>query len=100
LAADSDFLTTFTTEQGWPDGTRIELRIRTSTGGTVVWAATITDTLDANGDVVVLNGSAVFDVTESDVATVVAAKPSVVRLHYLDASGDDLLWGVGRVYVA
>lgn len=87
LAADSDFLTKFFAQDGWPVGTQIELRFTNSTGPVVVWEATVSGT------------DAVFSEDVASVAALIAAGPLSVRLHYLDTSGDDLLWGKGRVSI-
>lgn len=86
LAADSDFISTFVAQDGWPDGTQIQLRF-VNFRGTTIWSATISGT------------NATFDVAVADVATLIAAQPQEVRLHYMDSQGDDLLWGKGRVVI-
>lgn len=86
LAADADFISKFVAQSGWPDGTQIQLRF-INLRNTVIWSATISGT------------DATFDVAAADVATLISAQPQEVRLHYMDAQGDDLLWGKGRVVV-
>lgn len=86
LADDADFISRFVAIDGWPDGTQVELRF-VGDGSPIVWAASVSDT------------DVLWDVPASDVSDVIAANYRSVRLHYMDASGDDLLWGKGRVYV-
>jgi hypothetical protein len=86
LAADSDFLATFIAQTGWPTGTQIQLRF-INLATTTTWSATISDT------------TATFNVAAADVATLIGSQPQEVRLHYLDSSGDDLLWGKGMVEI-
>ena len=87
LARDSDFVATLLAEDGWADGTRIELRFLLR-GATVVWAATV-DGTDAS-----------WHVPAADVAALVGADPRGVRLHYLSGDGADLLWARGQVVTA
>lgn len=87
LPPDAYFVQTLTNGAGWADGIAIELRFFPFSGSPIVWAATIVDKL----------ASWVEDADA--VAAVIDSQPSQVRLHYIDASGDDLLWAVGRVNV-
>lgn len=99
LASDGDFVSRLVAEDGWPDGTQIELRFPVN-GPPVVWPAEFSDVLDDEGNVLVVRGAADWDVPHGQVAAVVAAKPTAVRLHYMNDNGDDdLLWGKGRVAV-
>lgn len=90
LAADADFVSTITNNVGdWADGTAIELRLSASSSGSspTVWAATVS------------GSDASWIVDKTDVATALSAGVGYARLHYIDAAGDDLLWGKGRVSV-
>lgn len=71
--------------QPWENGTHIELRFAVSKTATpIVWPATI------SGNV------AAWDVSATGVQAVIDAEAWVARLHYIDPSGNDLVWGVGR----
>jgi hypothetical protein len=83
LSADADFVCRLVAEDGWPEGTQIELRFPVA-GSTTVWAATIDGT------------DAAWNVPAADVAVLVGARPRTVRLHYR-SSGSDLLWARGQV---
>lgn len=89
LSADGDFLSTLISCDGeWPEGVAITLKFATLSGDEVSWPATI------DGD------RAYWDVPAADVAEVVAANTRLVRLHYADAEGNDLLWARGNVVVS
>lgn len=87
LPPDADFVQTLTNKSGWDADIGIELRFVPFSGPAIVWAA------------VVAEQSASWLVDSADVVAVIDSQPSQVRLHYIDASGDDLLWAVGRVNV-
>lgn len=90
LAGDADFVSTITNNVGnWAGGTVIELRLSASSGGSApsVWPATVS------------GPTASWVVDKAVVATALAAGVSYARLHYIDAAGEDLLWGKGRVSV-
>lgn len=90
LAADADFVATITNPSGnWAGGTAIELHLSTNSAGTspIVWAATVT------------GATATWTVVAATVAAALLTGVSYARLHYIDASGDRLLWGKGRISV-
>ncbi|MCF7547616.1 hypothetical protein [Pseudonocardia sp. WMMC193] len=86
LAPDSDFVTAIVAEGGWPPGAQLELQVRLRGANPVVWAAT-------------LDGEAMtWNVPAAQVAAVLAARPTQVRLHYREgADGPTLLWASGPV---
>jgi hypothetical protein len=88
LTTDTDFVATLTSSEPWDDGIGIELWLMPAIGDPVVWPATIDGT------------SATWTVDSADVATALETQPKLVRLHYIDADGNVLLWAKGRVYVA
>lgn len=87
LSPDAYFVQTLTNQTGWADGVSIEMRFISSFGSPIVWAATVS------------GQSATWIEDTTAVGTVIDTQPSQVRLHYIDGSGDDLLWAVGRVNV-
>jgi len=84
LAAEADFFATLVRNDGvtWPDGVTVEIAIDDNDP----WPA-------------VLNGPrAVWEVDETDVATVIEASPKKARLYYTE--GDvRVLWASGPVVV-
>ena len=89
LSADGDFLSTLISCDGWPEGAVISLKFVAPSGDVAAsWPATI------DGD------RAYWDVPAADVAEVIEAKARVVRLHYVDGEGNDLLWARGQTVVA
>lgn len=85
LARDGAFTTEIVADDPWPDGVAVELRFSaTETGTPVVWPGEV-------------SGSAIsWDQPPVEVAAVLDAGASHVRLVYIDPDGDDLLWGRGR----
>jgi hypothetical protein len=86
LPRGGDFVAALLSETPWPAGIAIQLRF--TTGSTaIVWPATIA------------GPRASWDVPAAQVATLLAAAPTAVRLHYVEPDGTVLVWGRGRVYV-
>jgi hypothetical protein len=101
LPRDADFVAVLNRPDGWAAGESLELRLMPNTGDPIVWTAEFSDTYDAKGEnVTVVNGTATFDVTATDVGVAIGAGVVNARLHYLDAGGNSLLWGKGRVRFA
>lgn len=98
LSPDADFYTSLVNADGWEDGVGIELRFPipgADSASWVVWPATISGT------------TAAWDVVKTSVNTVVTQAKGIggsgrarVRLHYIDTSGNDLLWGEGPINIA
>lgn len=85
LARDAAFTTEIVADDPWPDGVAVELRFSTAAAATpVVWAGTVSGT------------SIAWDRPPTEVAAVLDAGASHVRLIYIDPDGDDFLWGKGR----
>jgi len=82
LAPDSDFVGVLIAEDGWPDGTVLELRFPDTA---VVWPATV------------VGESASWDVPAAQVAAALVGGVQRVRLLCLDDDGPDLLWAAGWV---
>ena len=99
LASDSDFRSAIIRNPlGWTDDTIIELRLIAPGATPIVWTATLSDTLDNNGNITVPRGDASFTINKTAVAAAINAGVKTFRLHYV--TGGDLLWGKGPIYVA
>lgn len=89
LARDSGFETAIVGDDDWPENIQVELRFTTGPNATaIVWPA------DVVGDALL------WHVPAADVAEVVDAKATNVRLIYRTADNQTLLWARGRTRVA
>jgi acyl-CoA synthetase (AMP-forming)/AMP-acid ligase II len=88
LPVNAAFVSQITSAAPWPTGTRIELHFSNGFDATsVVWAATIAGT------------TATFNMTKTQVQSLIAARLSVVHLYYIPTGLDPLLWGHGLTRV-
>lgn len=87
LPLDADFVCQFVAEEDWPDSSGVELRFHTNSADdapVATWPATIS------------GQNASWDVDSTVVQLVIDAAAFLVRLHYIEPDGTDLLWGRGR----